>query len=70
MNDSILLDDVLEWMMRNGLLNYDHTCTRPDGTCGPAWVLRRPAIIDADAVTGWSATTARDAVEDAFRGKT
>jgi hypothetical protein len=49
---------VTEWMTDNGLLHYHAFCKRPDGSSGPAWVVRRPSIIAGDSCEAWHETAA------------
>lgn len=47
-----------EWMAAQGLLHYHDHCKRPDGSSGPAWVVRKPAQVWGDACEAWHATAA------------
>jgi hypothetical protein len=47
-----------EWMTQQGLLHYHAFCKRPDGSSGPAWIVRRPSIINGDSCEAWSETAA------------
>ena len=57
-----------EWMVEQGLLHYHDHCKRPDGSNGPAWVVRKPATVWGDACEAWHATSAAGAVEDWLAG--
>ncbi len=52
-----------EWMVEQGLLHYHDHCKRPDGSSGPAWVVRKPATVWGDACEAWHATSAAGAVD-------
>jgi hypothetical protein len=52
-----------EWMAEQGLLHYHDYCKRPDGSGGPAWVVRKPATVWGHACEAWHATSAAGAVE-------
>ena len=53
-----------EWMVNNGLLTYHGMCKRPDGTSGPAWVVRQPAVINGSSCEAWHTTSAAGAVDE------
>jgi hypothetical protein len=57
----------IDWLVAQGLLHYHGMCHRPDRTHGPAWVLRRPRVIDGDSCEAWSADTAADALRGFLR---
>lgn len=65
MGDDELLDAILVWLAETGLLTHHDVCTRPDGSIGRAWVLRRPAVIDGGSCLGWHEMYGREAVRKA-----
>ena len=54
---------LLEWMVEQGLLHYYPFCKRPDGTNGPAWVVRKVYMVQGDSCEAWHATSAAGALE-------
>jgi hypothetical protein len=57
------LTRLTEWMAEHALLHYHKHCKRPDGTSGPAWVVRNPAVVDGSSCEAWHAKSAAGAVE-------
>jgi hypothetical protein len=57
----------LEWLTEQGLLHYHGHCTRPDGSSGPAWVLRTPATVNGDSCEAWHADSAAGALRKFLR---
>lgn len=53
------------WLKTVRLLHYERLCTRPDGTHGPAWIVRKPHSIDGDSCVGWHANNIDDAIKNA-----
>jgi hypothetical protein len=56
-----------EWMVKNGMLHYHDHCRRPDGSHGPAWVIRAPYMVNGDSCEAWSAGSAADALREFLR---
>ena len=52
----------LEWLTEQGLMHYHGHCKRPDGSSGPAWVLRTPATVSGDSCEAWHADSAAGAL--------
>ena len=56
-----------EWLVKHGMLHYHDQCRRPDGSNGPAWVLRAPYMVNGDSCEAWSAGSAADALREFLR---
>ena len=56
-----------DWLVKRGLLHYHDHCRRPDGSNGPAWVLRAPYMVNGDSCEAWSAGNAADALREFLR---
>lgn len=54
----------IDWLVATGLLRYHNACHRPDGSHGPAWVLRAPSVIDGDSCVAWHAESAAGALRE------
>lgn len=54
----------IDWLVATGLLHYHNACHRPDGSHGPAWVLRTPRVINGDACVAWQAESAAGALRE------
>ena len=50
------------WLVEQNLLHYHTHCRRPDGSKGPAWVVRKPCMVQGDSCEAWHATSAEGAV--------
>jgi hypothetical protein len=57
----------IDWLVAQGLLHYYPHCKRPDGSNGPAWVLRSVHMTNGDSCEAWSADTAADALRGFLR---
>jgi hypothetical protein len=57
----------LDWLVAQGLLHYYPFCKRPDGSNGPAWVLRRAYMTDGDSCEAWHADSAAGALQAFLR---
>jgi len=57
------LTRLTEWMAEQGLLVHHARCRRPDGTIGPMWVVRGPAVVDGGSSLAWHGASAMAAVE-------
>ena len=54
---------LVEWLVDQHLLAYYAHCRRPDGTSGPAWVLRRSDAVNGDSCEAWDETSAFGALQ-------
>ena len=57
----------IDWLMQHGLLHYYPSCQRPDGTNGPAWVLRTPYMTNGDSCEAWHVDSAAGALRAFLR---
>lgn len=53
---------LVDWMVEHGLLHYHESCRRPDGSHGPAWVVRTPYMANGDSCEAWHAYSAEGAL--------
>jgi hypothetical protein len=58
----------IDWLVQHGLLHFYTGCKRPDGSFGPAWVLRTPAVVNGDSCEAWHSETAAGALRAFLRG--